>query len=92
METTTYTLPAHWASALINDDRTGLEDDDERQLDALMAGEGLPAPLSCSDESFFCTYHDARPYGVLACDCLEYVFAVEVDDANADASVGSPSV
>ena len=27
IETFAYTLPAHWASALINDDYSGLEDD-----------------------------------------------------------------
>ena len=29
METCTYTLPAHWASALINGDFTGLDEADE---------------------------------------------------------------
>jgi hypothetical protein len=30
METKTYWLPAHWASALINGDTTGLDDADEK--------------------------------------------------------------
>jgi hypothetical protein len=71
-----YTLPAHWASALINGDFTGLEDDDERQLMAVMTGEDLPGPVSCSGDPEFMTYHDARPYGVLACDCLTYDFLI----------------
>lgn len=74
MDTITYTLPAHWASALINADFTGLDEADADQLDALHSGEQLGHCLSCSDEPFFCTYHDARSYGVLACDCLEFTF------------------
>ena len=81
METTTYTLPAHWASALFNGDLSGLEEADEEALMLLIVGEQLPDPLSIvgddlehGPDPFFRTYHDARPYGVLACDCLEYVF------------------
>jgi len=32
------------------------------------------ALVDCSDESFFSKYHDARPYGVLACTCLTFNF------------------
>jgi hypothetical protein len=81
METTTYTLPAYWASALFNGDLSGLEESDEESLMNLIAGEQLPDPIGIvgdndeyGPESFFCTYHDARPYGVLACDCLEFIF------------------
>ena len=74
METCTYTLPAHWAPALINGDFTGLDDDDEEKLLLVMAGENLPDPIAVGDEPVFRKYHDAQPYGVLACDCLEYVF------------------
>jgi hypothetical protein len=81
METTTYTLPAYWASALFNGDLSGLEESEEEALMLLIVGEQLPDPIGIvgdddeyGPESFFCTYHDARPYGVLACDCLEYIF------------------
>lgn len=74
MKTTIYTLPAHWASALVNGDTTGLEEDDEEAMMRVIAGEGLPDPVSVSDSPEFRTYHDAWPYGVLACDCLEYTF------------------
>jgi hypothetical protein len=84
METTTYTLPAHWASALFNGDLTGLDDADEESLMRLIAGEGLPDPIGIvgddpehGPEASFVTYHDARPYGVLACDCLEYIFPAD---------------
>ena len=33
----TVILPAHWASALINSDCTGLEDEEEAELDAWVA-------------------------------------------------------
>jgi hypothetical protein len=74
METCTYTLPAHWAPALVNGDFTGMEDDDEEALMRVVAGENLPDPLSVNDEPEFVKYHDAQPYGVLACDCLVYTF------------------
>ena len=73
-ETATYKLPAHWASALINGDYTGLEERDEEQLTRVIAGEDLPDPIGVSDEPEFLKYHDARPYGVLACDCLTFTF------------------
>ena len=73
-ETTTYVLPSHWASALFYGDLTGLEEHDEEQLMAFIAGEDLPDPLDVSDEPEFLKYHDAQPYGVLACDCLTYTF------------------
>jgi hypothetical protein len=81
METTTYTLPAYWAGALFNGDLSGLEESEEEALMLLIVGEQLPDPIGIvgdndeyGPESFFCTYHDARPYGVLACDCLEFIF------------------
>lgn len=74
METFTYTLPTHWAPALINDDWTGLDEHDEEALMRLMANEALPSPVDVLDEPGFMTYHDARPYGVLACDCSTYTF------------------
>jgi hypothetical protein len=77
--TTTYCLPAHWAPALFNDDASGLDDQDAAALENLLREEGLAAPLSIvgddqGQDPFFKTYHDARPYGVLACDCFDYVF------------------
>ena len=81
METTIYTLPAHWAPALINGDLTGLNENDEEAMMTLIAGEELPDPLSIVGDDQpdgpypeFKVHHDARPYGVLACDCFDYVF------------------
>ena len=81
MELLTYWLPDHWASALFNDDPSGLEDEDLEQLEAFIAGEQLSWPLGFEDEQegeelspAFMKYHDAKPYGVLAAMCLPYVF------------------
>ena len=74
IKTATYKLPAQWASALINGDWSGLKEREEEQLTAVIAGEGLPDPLDVSDEPEFLKYHDAQPYGVLACDCSTFVF------------------
>lgn len=34
-------LPSHWASALINNDRSGLTDAEELEMDAYLAQSGL---------------------------------------------------
>ena len=74
MNTTTYTLPTHWASALINGDWSGLNELDEEALTRVMFNEGLPDCVDVLDDSSFRKYHDAQPYGVLACDCSTFIF------------------
>lgn len=80
MDIETYKLPAHWASALINDDQSGLDDDDAAALDRftahMTAVHGRCWPLTCDDDAGFETYHDARQFGVLACDTLTYYFDI----------------
>lgn len=71
IEMTNYTLPAHWASALINDDRTGLEDDDERELDSWLAWANPGHCVDVTGEPEFRTQYDADG---LPCDCLEFSF------------------
>jgi hypothetical protein len=76
-----WTLPSHWASALINDDRTGLSDDDETTLDSVLAEIGPDwYCVGVSDEPYFTRLHDARQYGVLACDVLDFTFNCQVQD------------
>jgi hypothetical protein len=72
-EATTLDVPKHWLSALINDDESGLDDKDSAQLKAFCDGElsGGWYISSCDDEGDFMTYHDARPYGVLACNAVK---------------------
>jgi hypothetical protein len=78
MNLETYTLPAFWASALVNGDRSGLEPADIAALDAWLA-QTFPHGancVSCGDkESDFRWRHDASPH-VLACNVSEYTFDV----------------
>lgn len=80
IQTETFTLPQHWACALINGDETGLDDADSAALEAftadMVAQYGQCWALDCGDEVSFTAYHDAQPYGVLACDCVEFTFDV----------------
>jgi hypothetical protein len=72
-----FNLPAHWAPLLINWDFTSLDIDEEHQLDEFIDAnfpEGFCTVTVESDETFFSKYHDAKPFGVLACDCLTYTF------------------
>ena len=80
-ETITYQLPTDWLPALINGDFTGLTDPTD--LVALhdfsygevngMRKQGLNLVHweVIWGDPFFAKYHDGRPYGCLACDCLE---------------------
>jgi hypothetical protein len=68
---TTYELPSHWASALINDDRTGLSDQDERELDEWLGMAKRGHCVGCSDDPQFKRSNDA---GTLACEVLEFTF------------------
>lgn len=68
------TLPDMWASPLINDDPTGLSDEDYETFNEFCDNElqGLHC-LDVKDDSTFVTYHDARQY-VLASSCSTFVF------------------
>lgn len=81
MKTETFNLPTFWASPLINGDYSSLSDDDETAINAfiddMVADYGQCWCLTCSDdESDFRTYHDAKAYGVLACNVLTFTFDV----------------
>ena len=75
IEQTMWTLPEHWASALINDDFTGLSSEDEMELNSVIAELGAEwFCVGLSEESYFTRLHDARLHGILACDVLDYEF------------------
>jgi len=80
-----YMLPAHWASYLINGDATSFSlnddggDEEIAVINQIIDNIGL-SPVSCSDDPVFMKYHDARPYGVLACDCLMFTFLRQISD------------
>jgi len=79
-ETEDYMLPAHWASYLINGDAAlfslndGGGDAELAVIDQIIENIDAGGPVSCSDDPVFMKYHDARPYGVLAADCLMFTF------------------
>ncbi len=75
ISTVEITAPSHWASYLINDDASGLEDDEQAQCDAWIEAEGLGAPVDCKDAGFI-HYHGARQFCPLASDCCTYTFIV----------------
>jgi hypothetical protein len=76
-----YTLPAVWACALVDGDRSGLTDDDDRELGEWLAVNGQDLPM------FYCVgvsgcaawqhEHDATNGGVRAADCLEFTFQIQ---------------
>jgi hypothetical protein len=78
--TETYDLPSHWACYMINGDATSFSLNDDggeaeiAVIDEFMEDFGEGVIVTCSEESFFSKYHDAQPYGIKACDCLEFTF------------------
>jgi hypothetical protein len=77
--TETVTLPAYLASALINGDVSGLEDDDMKWL---KAAEDYVAPgriVSCDGESYFS--HTCDLWGHPACDVLEYTVMYDGEES-----------
>lgn len=79
--TADFDLPAYWACAMINGDLTGYDDDDLAAIDAfaadMIAQYGHCHCLAVTDdESNFRRYHDATPYGVLACNIATFTFDI----------------
>ena len=72
METVNLILPAHWASALVNADYTGMEDHEIVEVDTWQNSNTHNSPLAVSAEPEFVAYHDA--VNVLPAECLEYTF------------------
>lgn len=69
IETIEYKLPAHWASAIINGDDSGLSDNDLVELEAFLEKEEYPNIVDVSEDSYFSHSNDA---GTLACDVSVY--------------------
>jgi len=71
-----YNLPDFWASAIINDDWSGLSDEESNQLRNFLESEDLgDGHWNIEDqEAFFMKFHDAIGVGVLACDCFLYIW------------------
>lgn len=81
MKTETYTLPAYWASYLVNGDGSGLEDEEITEIDAWCERErhrigaefDTFVCVDCSEESEFSWHNDATTMGG---DVLDYTFQV----------------
>jgi hypothetical protein len=74
-----YQVPSHWLSGLVNGEETSFDyygdDADYQAYLSFMEHEVRNAIVEViSDESYFCKYHDARGYGVLACDVVDCIF------------------
>lgn len=66
-----YILPAHWASALIYADETGMQESEVEEMNSFLESEKPGYCVDCSSESFFTWRNDA---GTLGGDCLEFTF------------------
>lgn len=78
-----YTLPEFWVGPILYDDYSGLEDDEVRAvlhfLDDVRSEHGVAVCVDVAEQDSagdvgFLTHHDARPYGILACNCLIFTF------------------
>lgn len=70
MRVETVVLPAYMASALVNGDYSGIEDGDEKWVQAALDYVAPGRIVSCDGESYFS--HRCDLWGHLACDVLEY--------------------
>jgi len=71
----TATAPSAWASYLINGDASGLDDGEDKLVDAWLESLNWGLPCGCEDAGFI-HWHDARQYALPA-DCQTYEFLVE---------------
>lgn len=73
LNTETYILPAYWASALINDDYTGLEESDIEAIEAFLFAnkEQIGSCIDVSEDSWFAHSNDAINLG---CDVATFTF------------------
>ena len=62
----TYPLPAYWASALVNNDRTGLDHRERAALDHWLRDNDKPNIVCCSEDASIGYFNG------LLCDLLDY--------------------
>ena len=80
MQTVQYTLPSHWASAFINGDDSGYEQEDLDAIDRFC--EYVKEQHDCcfcidvEEDYYFTSFHDATDFGVLACEVSVFTFDV----------------
>ena len=84
-----YVIPSQWICALVNEDFTGKEGAIVRQFITDL-GKRYLFTVPDDDDSYFTRCHDARDYGVLACDCVavQIAFSPEPEpDYDADDAI-----
>jgi len=90
METVTLELPNFWATALFYDDTSSFEYEDEKPFQEfcqwMLKNYGTSEPVDMVEDGHFMTYHDAKQFGVLACDVHKYTFIVNNGNPNTSAN------
>ena len=87
-----YVIPSHWICALVNDDFTGVDDSEDAIIRQFIAdlGDRYLFTVPEDSDSYFTRCHDAREYGILACDCVEVQIAFKPEsepDYDADDAI-----
>jgi len=84
LESLLLSIPTHWMAPILYGDTSGLDDTETvaftRWLDDTLreVGHGKPTMIgTIHDNEYFAMYHDAQPYGVLACMCYDVELLVE---------------
>jgi hypothetical protein len=72
--TQTYILPAHWASAIINADNSGLEDSDIADIQDFMERVKPGYCVGCSEEPYFAHWND---YNNIGGNMLDFTFRID---------------
>jgi hypothetical protein len=77
MKTELYTLPASWASALVNLDYSGLTDQEETNILHWLENNRLElnSCLECNDEAVLMKCY-IKPGIMVYCECLEFTFSI----------------
>lgn len=71
IEVIRYRLPIYWACPLINDDYTGLTDEECKEIKRFLeAAEGYPVDVDLETQGFY-QYNDA---GTLPGECADFIF------------------
>lgn len=69
-----YNLPEVWASAIVNDDWSAIDDEEVYMIENFLTNELQPNQylVMVSDEPEFMVNHDAEPYGWLPDNCYQF--------------------
>ena len=87
-----YVIPAHFICAIVNDDYTGLDDNEETIVKQFLKdlGDRYLFVVPDVEDNYFTRCHDFRDYGILATDCVavEIAFKPESEpDYDADDAI-----